>query len=300
MTKSNGVRLALATTAALALAGCESSGNYRIASVGTASADPGDAGTSSGGNDTGSGGTGSGGTGSGTGGTGSGTGTGGTGTGNGTTGGNGLLGGVLVTGGNTVIGAAGKHSQVAQGVNALIPGSGIVTGKVTRILQGTGQTLVQLGSGNTLILGKAGGRLGDLLSINLGNGKVIGGPTGSPLIGLNVLAANPVTGKLATVTAASAGQLVSVTVPGTTNTGLLGNGLASGGLLHGPTNGLTNVLATPATGTANGSASTGLTGTVTTTVKAVVAPTGTNSVIGKVTAPLQGVLGGILPPKPPK
>jgi hypothetical protein len=133
-----------------------------------------------------------------------------------------------------VIGVAGKHDQLAQVVNGKLPVAGIVTGTVTRVLDRTGQTLVNLGEGSGtggLILDGVGGKLGALVAIDLGKGKVIAAPEGSkPLIGLNVLAQNPGTGSLATVSAATGGKLVALDVNGT-----LGN---AGGLLGGATGGL--------------------------------------------------------------
>ena len=144
---------------------------------------------------------------------------------------NGLAGNLIVTAGNTVIGVAGKHDGLAQVVNGVVPQTGIVTGTVTRVLDKTGQTLVNLGEGSGtggLILDGVGGKLGALVAIDLGKGKVIAAPAGStPLIGLNVLAQNPKTGSLATVGAATGGNLLALDV--NNPTGLLGG--TAGGLV---------------------------------------------------------------------
>lgn len=161
----------------------------------------------------------------------------------GSSGGN-LVGNLIVTAGNTVIGVAGKHDGLAQVVNGVVPKSGILTGKVTAVLAGTGQTLVQIGEGSGgtgsggLIIDGVGGKLGALVALDLGKGKVIAAPEGSRgLIGLNVLAQNLNTGKLATVSAASGGKLLAIDVPGATaNGGLLApvKGL-TGGIIGKPT-----------------------------------------------------------------
>lgn len=226
--------LVLASTAALALAACESSGNYRVGWVGdnpppTSSSSSGgsSSSSSSGGSSSSSGGS-SGGSSSSSGGSSSSSG--------GSSGGtSGLVGNLIVTAGNTVIGVAGKHDQLAQVVNGKLPVAGIVTGTVTRVLDRTGQTLVNLGEGSGtggLILDGVGGKLGALVAIDLGKGKVIAAPEGSkPLIGLNVLAQNPGTGSLATVGAASGGKLLALDVNGAL-------GSSGGGLLGGTTGGL--------------------------------------------------------------
>lgn len=249
--------LVFASTAALALAACESSGNYRVGWVGDnpppssssssggsgSSSSSGGSGSSSGGSSSSSGGTGSSG------------------------GATGLVGNLIVTAGNTVIGVAGKHDQLAQVVNGKLPATGIVTGTVTRVLDATGQTLVNLGEGSGtggLILDGVGGKLGALVAIDLGKGQVIAAPEGStPLIGLNVLAQSPATGSLATVGAGTDGQLLALDVNGTT-----------GGLLGGTTNGLVGT-------------TTGVVKTATGTVGNVLGANGQNG----------GLLGGLKPKK---
>lgn len=257
--------LVFASTAALALAACESSGNYRVGWVGdnpppsSSSSSGGSSSSSSGGSSSGGSSSSSGGSSSSSGGTSS------------SGGATGLVGNLLVTAGNTVIGVAGKTDGLAQVVNGKLPVTGIVTGTVTRVLDRTGQTLVNLGEGSGtggLILDGVGGKLGALVAIDLGKGKVIAAPEGSkPLIGLNVLAQNPGTGSLATVSAASGGKLVALDV-----NGALGG--ANGGLLGGTTAGLA--------GTTKG-----VVQTATGTVGNVLGANGQNG----------GLLGGLVQPK---
>ena len=199
----------LVSVAALSLASCaDSDRNYRVASVGSAAAAEQAEGGSGSGTGTTTPGSGSGsGTGSGSGGTGSGT---GDGSGNGTGTGTGNTANLIVASGNVLIGAASQYSQLTGSVNGTVPAGGVVNGSVSAILHTTGHTLVQLGTGTSVLLNGTGGRLGDVVSIDFGRGQVVGGPT--PLIGVNVLAANPVSGSLATVNTASGNQLVGVTV----------------------------------------------------------------------------------------
>ncbi|MBO9714411.1 hypothetical protein [Sphingomonas sp.] len=259
-------RLALASTAALGLAACNSDGSYRVASVGTTAvgAEP----DNNGGDGSGSG--------SGTAGGGS---AGGSGSASGSQGGLGSK--VLVSSGNAVMGLSGTQA----GLTAGIPGGGVVDATVTGTLKSTGQTLVQLGSGGTLVLDGNGGKLGDVVSLDLGQGKVIGSSNaGSPLVGLNVLAKNPTTGSLVTVGGAN-NNLVSVTAPGTGTGGLL-NG--TGGVLG---------------GTGGNASVTGAVGnTLNTTLNGAVNPSGksgVSSVTNVVTQPVSGVLNvtGGTPPK---
>jgi len=184
----------LASASLLSLTACaDTNRSYRVASVGSAgsfSADstPGGSGgsTSSGGTSVGSSG-------------------GSTGTGSGSS-----QTGLIAATGNVLIGAATQYAGLSGTVNGLVPGSGILNGAVVGTLQSSGHTLVRLDTGTTVLLNGTGGGLGQLVSIDFGRGRVIGGP--QPLVGVNVLAANPTSGSLATVTAASANKLVGVTV----------------------------------------------------------------------------------------
>jgi hypothetical protein len=274
--------LMFATAASLVLAACESSGNYRVGWVGDSPPPGGGTASSSGGDDGSSGGaSSSGGAGSSSGGTGSSS-SGGTASSSGGPGSQDLVGNLIVTAGNTVIGVAGKSDAVAR--DGVLPTAGVVTATVTGILTETGQTLVKLGegtggSGGGLILDGVGGKVGALVGIDLGKGTVIAAPEGSKsLIGLNVLAKSPTTGQLATVGALSGGKALAVDVNG-----------ATGGLLGGDKSLLGNV----------GKVVTGVTGGTTGGVAAGVAGGVTTGVLGGATGGVAGgVSGGVATPSP--
>lgn len=306
-------RTALVSAAALTLVACDSSGSYRVASVGS---------TPPGGGSTADGGSGSGGGTStdGTGGSGGGSGSGSTaGGGSGSGSGSGQTGqGLLVTAGNAVMGSASTLNGAAAPVNSAIPASGVVTGTVDRVLNRTGQTLVRLGNGSSVLLDGTGGRVGEVVSLDLGEGKVVGGS--SPLVGLNVLARNPSTGSLASVGAASGGNLVSVTVPQSAlNNGAVGNTVAGvGNVVNGATGGAitagvtgnagvgNTTAATAANGVVNGVSGTGIGATVN-TVNAVTQPlnatvagapgSGLGATVNAVTQPATATVNAALTPK---
>ena len=176
----------LASASLLSLTACaDNNRTYRVASVGSAGS------SGSVGADSTPGGSG-------------GSGTAGVGTAGGSTGGGTSQTGFIAATGNVLIGAATQYAGLSGNVNGLVPGSGIVNGAVVGTLQTSGHTLVRLDSGTTVLLNGTGGGLGQLVSIDFGRGQVIGGPR--PLVGVNVLAANPTSG------AASANKLVGVTV----------------------------------------------------------------------------------------
>ena len=253
------VGLALILTPLLAVQACSSSGGYRVASIGDVGA------TGNAGSD-GTGSTGSTGATGGTGATGSTGGTGATGS-TGATGMQGGLGaGLITTAGNVVIGASGKHGQLANTVNGVVPALTPVTGTVTAVLRDTGQTLVDIGNGQTVSLNTVKGVVGDLVRIDLGTSTVVASPNRPSLIGVGLLNPVPVTGTLAAVN--------------------VGNGIPlAGGLVN--TGAVSGVLGT-VTGAASGA--TGSTGGAAGAVGGVV-----NTVTGTV-AGLTGTAGGVTLP----
>lgn len=270
-------RTILVSCAAMALASCGTSGSYRLASVGNV---PGD-GATAGGAGSGSGADVAAGPGSNSGsgaGAGAGSGSGG---GTSTTASSSavpVVGPVLVSAGNAVIGVSGKHDALAGTVGGIVPGATPVTGTVTAVLRKTGQTLVDVGGGQSVVLNKAGGTLGEVVSIDLGSRKVVSAATGSSLLGVGVASATPPTGSLASVNLAS-GTLGS----GGLGSGGLGSGAVADGVVPvvtGVVHGVVNTVATNAP-----VSPTGVVGSVLPTVQGATAPlTGVGAQLGVVAA----------------
>lgn len=271
--------------AALALAACGSNGHYRIASVGDVPGTTADAGSGSGGDTSTSTGTSTGtsagtstGTSAGTamaanggGAAASGTGSSGTGAGGGSASGTdattagstrSVAGPVLVSAGNAVIGVSGRN-RLATAVNGALPATTPVTGTVTAILRKTGQTLVELGNGQSVVLNKAGGTLGQVVALDLGSRTVVAAPSGSSLLGVGVASATLPRGSLAGVNVASGGTD------------------ASGGVIPTAVNAVTTVAANP----------TGIAQTVLPAAQATV-PT-VSAIVPTVTAPVAGIIAGV-------
>ena len=272
LTGSNYIKFGLVASAAIILSACESSGSYRLASVGNvpagsdtasggSSGGDGSSSSSGGGSSSSSGGASSGGSSSSSGGSSSSSSSGGLSL-------PGRSGNILVTAGNTVIGAAGKQQTAVTSVD----------GVVTRVLQKTGQTLVDIGNGNTLILGKAGGKVGDLVRIDVGSKTVIGAPSGSPLLGVGVLSP-PGSGNVLTT---AAGKPIDASVA-----------------LTRPLTGTLTGAATPQAGTpVNGVVQTAtgvvgaVTGIATPNTGQPPAKPGVGGVVGAVTGTIGGITGG--------
>ena len=210
-TLSGAARGALIATLAMTLAACGSDGRSRIASIGSTAAEDGAGGTAgSSGSDTGSAANGGGSAGSGTGSAGT----------SGMSGTSGMLGGpLLVTAGNTVIGVSDRHAGLADTINGKLPASGPLTGKVTAVLRRSGQTLVDLGNGRSVVLNKAGGAVGQLVSIDVGSGRVVGGSAGSSLIGVSALTPTQLASAAVNKPGAASGaigQVATIATPATT------------------------------------------------------------------------------------
>ncbi len=206
--------LATVIAAGALVAGCEGSSSYRVASVGDQSAaaqtgDP-EAMEPMDGN------------GSGTGSNGSGSGSGsGSGTGGSQTGQSDALGKVLITAGNVVLGVAQKQDAVTGKVNGLAPVTAPVTGKVTRLLTATGQSLVDIGNGRTVLVGGANNAIGRVVSLGIANRSLVGVSSGQSLVGVNLLTRTPVTGSLVTAGALAGNSLAVVDVTKPSSAGAL-------------------------------------------------------------------------------
>lgn len=195
-TLETSARAVLIGSAALIVTACSSNGSYRVASIGDVQSEAGTATGNTGSDGSGNTGTGNG---NGSGGT-TGTGTTGNGSGNGSSGGQTSLGsGVLVSAGNAVIGLAGKHNTLAGRVNGALPLATPVTGTVTAVLRDTGQTLVRLGSGQTVALNSVTGIVGEVIKLDLGSKTVISATDGSSLLGVGLLSPTAISGTLGSV-----------------------------------------------------------------------------------------------------
>ena len=104
----------------------------------------------------------------------------------------------IVAAGNAGLGSAG----------AVVTGARVVNGSVTSVLPSTNQTLVQLTNGATVLINGTGATLGDLVAIDLGAGRVIGGS--APLAGTTILNRTGAIGQVAGTPLSTAGNLVNL------------------------------------------------------------------------------------------
>lgn len=118
---------------------------------------------------------------------------------------------LVVAAGNVLLGPA---SQITL-VNGPVANSGVVQGTVGAVLLTTGQSLIELSDGTSLVVNGAGGALGDLVSVDRATGQVVGGS--STLIGANVLG----TTSSGTVTASALGSSGTIGAGATVGRGAL-------------------------------------------------------------------------------
>ena len=214
---------------AFTLAGCDSTGSYRVASVGqqglTGAAGPqganGTAGNDGSGGSSGSNGTAGAGAGAGTavasGGLVGGGGVAGTGllanTGDPS---HGAGSGVLVASGTTASNLAQRGAPLAQRADASTPGGLTLTGRVVRTADNSGQALVQAGNGRQYLVDGVSAAPGSLVTFEANDPRAIGGAGDRPLIaGTAVSATTQQRGDALTAGAANRDQPATISSPTT-------------------------------------------------------------------------------------
>ena len=205
-----------------------------------------------------------------------------------------VIGGVLVKSGGLVNVIADKGLLLANAVDSKLPGNTNLVGTVVGVVKSTGVALVQTGSGQQYLVDGLTAAPGQLITATIGKATALGSPTASPLIGASILSPGQQNGSLLTVGVGSAGQLVTLQ-PGTGGnllgglTGSLAGGTPGGGTAGSPVTLVGNVVTT-ATG-ALGQVAGGATGGDT-SGGAVDPVTG---LVTGVTGAVGGVLGGLKP-----
>jgi hypothetical protein len=109
----------------------------------------------------------------------------------------------LVVAGSALLGTA---ARISLGAPAGQPG-GTVNGTIAGILPTSGQSVVQLTDGTTLLVNGVGGAVGQTVSIDVAGARVIGGPTS--LVGVNVLPLGGAGGELASATVGGSGGVTA-------------------------------------------------------------------------------------------
>ncbi len=202
-----------------------------------------------------------------------------------------VIGGVLVKTGGLVNVIADKGLLLASAVDGKVPGNTNLVGTVVGVVKSTGVALVQTGNGQQYLVDGLAAAPGQLITATIGKATAIGSPTASPLIGASILSPGQQNGSLLTVGVGSGGQLVTLQ-PGTGGnllggaTGGLTGGTPGGSPVGSPVTLVSNVVttATGALGQVGGGATDG--GTAVDPVTGLV--TGVTGTVG-------GVLGGLKP-----
>lgn len=149
----------------------------------------------------------------------------------------------VVTAGNILLGEAG--ARLGLPLDGAASSTAVLNGSVTGVLQSTGQTLVELTNGTSVLLNDTGGTIGDLVAVEVASGQVVAGP--GALVGSQTLAgstadgagavAGTAGGTLSSATAAAGRTAAAPPVPTTT-------GSTAGSL----TSTVTTTLGTPSLG----------------------------------------------------
>lgn len=201
-----------------------------------------------------------------------------------------VIGGVLVKTGGLVNVIADRGLLLASAVDGKVPGNANLVGTVVGVVKSTGVALIQTGNGQQYLVDGLTAAPGQLITATIGKATAIGSPGASPLIGASILSPGQQNGSLLTVGVGSSGQLVTLQ-PGT-----------GGNLLGGVTGGLTGGAPGNPTGTP-----VALVSNVVTTTTGALAQVGGGATGGAtavdpvtglvtgVTGTVGGVLGGLKP-----
>ena len=203
-----------------------------------------------------------------------------------------VIGGVLVKSGGLVNVIADKGLLLASAVDSRLPGDANLVGTVVGVVKNTGVALVQTGNGQQYLVDGLAAAPGQLVTATIGKATALGSADASPLIGASILSPGQQNGSLLTVGVGSGGQLVTIQ-PGT-----------GGNLLGGVSGGLTG-----GTGGSSTGSPVALVGNVVSTATGALSQVGggakggdggndgnaVTGVVKGVTGTVGGVLGGLKP-----
>jgi len=164
-----------------------------------------------------------------------------------------VVSGVLVATGNTLQGAAGQGTILANLVDSHTPGGIAIVGTVVNTVDAAGRTLVRTGNGQEYLVDGLTAAPGQLVNLTLGNAQVLGSANQAPVIGASVLSPTQSQGSALTVGVGSQGQLLTL------NNNSTGGAEPTGNPVQGIIGGVTGALPTGQTG---GTATSPVTGTV--------------------------------------
>ena len=187
-----------------------------------------------------------------------------------------VIGGVLVKTGGLVNVIADKGLLLASAVDGKVPGNANLVGTVVGVVKSTGVALVQTGNGQQYLVDGLTAAPGQLITATIGKATALGSPGASPLIGASILSPGQQNGSLLTVGVGSSGQLVTLQ-PGT-----------GGNLLGGVTGGLTGGAPGNPTGTP-----VALVGNIVNTATGALGQVGGGATGGTTADPVTGLVTGV-------
>ena len=121
---------------------------------------------------------------------------------------------LLVTTGTTVTRVSASGLKIASLVDAGLPGSTPLAGKVVGVVDTVGISLVETGNGDQYLLDGITEAPGDLINVTVGEAYAIGSPEAEPLIGTSILSADQTSGSPLEVGVLSNQELVTLNAKG--------------------------------------------------------------------------------------
>lgn len=140
-----------------------------------------------------------------------------------------IISGVLIKSGGLVNVVADKGLSIATAVDGRLPGGTPLVGTVLGVVKETGVALVQTGEGKQFLVDGLTAAPGQLVNATIGQATVLGSASTPPLVAASILSPTQTNGGLLTVGVGSGGQLVTLS-PGGPSGGILGGVSGVGGL----------------------------------------------------------------------
>ncbi len=150
---------------------------------------------------------------------------------------------VLVDAGARVEGLGQQGLILAQRVDSALPGATPIAGRVIQVVDATGRALVRTGNGQDYLIDGLTAATGELVTLTIGEAQVLGADQASALIGASVLSTQQSPGQTLSLGVGSEGQLLTLAPSGSEGANTLGG---AGALVQDVGGALTGSPSTPA------------------------------------------------------
>ncbi len=124
-----------------------------------------------------------------------------------------VVSGVLIAAGNTASGLATQGTPLAERIDGALPGNLTITGRVIQTANNAGQALVRAGDGRDYLVDGLTAAPGQLVTLDLQGTRTVGNNGDRPLVAASLFTPNTQQGALLSVGANSGGQPLTLGTP---------------------------------------------------------------------------------------